>query len=335
MSQTLIRAIAAPPAAPITTGAGLYPAWSIDFTSQSPASAGLTFARASAAGSYNAQGNWVTALNDTLRLSYHPQSQVPLGFLAEESRTNYLLNSTSPVTQTVALGTGTYTFWNEGSGSCTCAAGTAVGTGFGTATAGAPVVFTVSTAGSVVFTVSGSPSRFQCENGTTATSFIATGASAATRAADHCSKSLTNIINPAEGTFFVTGSAGKSMLLGLDNGTGDGATRIHIKGATTERNFFCSISNSIKLTTSDFSTIPVGSKLAMGFSYAASGLQCVINGQKFAVSSTAASGLNVTALRIGHRSFVGSQRDYLNNHITQVSYYTRALPLEYMQQLTA
>lgn len=69
--------------------------------------------------------------------------------------TNYFVNSAAAATQTTqSLAPGTYTIWCEGSnGSITVSAGTATITGAGTATPGAPVTFTVVTAGTVVLTV--------------------------------------------------------------------------------------------------------------------------------------------------------------------------------------
>lgn len=107
------------------------------------------------------------------------------GLSIEEARTNFLLNSTVPATQTTAsLGTGVYTLWINGSGSATSSAGTATVTGAGAATNGAPNVFTVTVAGTVTITVGGSLNAFQCEPGIWGTSFIVTAGATATRAAD-------------------------------------------------------------------------------------------------------------------------------------------------------
>src|SRR6202049_4100831 len=57
-----------------------------------------------------------------------------------ESRTNFLLNSAVPATQTTgSLGTGTYTLWVNGSGTATMSLGTGVGCGTSAATQGSPV----------------------------------------------------------------------------------------------------------------------------------------------------------------------------------------------------
>lgn len=107
------------------------------------------------------------------------------GALIEEARTNVLLNSAAPATQTTAsLAVGTYTLWVNGSGSATPSAGTATITGAGTATNGVPDVFVVTVAGTVTITVAGALNAFQCELGAFGTSFIPTAGAPATRAAD-------------------------------------------------------------------------------------------------------------------------------------------------------
>jgi hypothetical protein len=107
------------------------------------------------------------------------------GLLVEEGRTNQLLNSAAPATQTTgSLGTGTYTLWVNGSGSATMSLGTGVGCGTGTATNGTPVNFTITVAGTCIVTVIGSLNFEQLELGTFGTSGIVTTGAAATRAAD-------------------------------------------------------------------------------------------------------------------------------------------------------
>lgn len=118
------------------------------------------------------------------------------GLLVEESRTNVLLNSTAPVTQTTAsLGTGTYTLWVNGTGSATSSAGTATITGAGAATNGTPNVFVVTVAGTVTITVAGSLNAFQCElnPGTISapTSLIVTGGATVTRSVDNATIAVT------------------------------------------------------------------------------------------------------------------------------------------------
>jgi len=109
-----------------------------------------------------------------------------LGLLVEEGRTNHFLNSATPATQTSGvLGTGSYTLSMSGSGSIAVAANSATITGAGTATDGSPVTFTVTVSGTVDYTVTGSPSRAQSEDGAFVTSHITTTGAAVTRTADN------------------------------------------------------------------------------------------------------------------------------------------------------
>ncbi len=314
------------------------PVWSIDFTRQSPASAGLSFSRASNAGCYDNLGNWVTALTDTLRRNHHPLTGQPLGYLAEEARTNFLLNSTTPATQTVALTNGTHVLWVEGAGSCTCSPGSANGSGFGTATHGSPVTFSLSTSGTVTFTVSGSLTRFQCEKGLTASSFIATTGASATRAADICS--LANApINPSEGSLLVVGTitaltSTVNTVVSLDNGNPTTTTRLHAYLRTSPSGIFTQINGSTVADLRQNEAIPAESLVKLAFSYGPSGSHMVLNGALKARTSTPSQGLDCTMLRIGHKIFSGGAGQP-NSHIARVAYYNRALSTAQLQQLTA
>lgn len=105
------------------------------------------------------------------------------GWLCEPVRTNYALNSATPVTHTTGtLTVGTYTLWQEGAGSITATAGTAIGT-FGTASNGTPATITITTAGTVVLTASGTNTWVQVELGAFKTSRIYTTTTPMVRAA--------------------------------------------------------------------------------------------------------------------------------------------------------
>ena len=107
-----------------------------------------------------------------------------LGLLSEGSRTNALINSTAPATQTVAVAVGNDTLWVNGAGSATISPGTATGCA-GTATQGNPVTVAISAAGTCVVTVTGSLNAIQLEAGTFGTSLIVTAAAPAVRNFDN------------------------------------------------------------------------------------------------------------------------------------------------------
>lgn len=131
------------------------------------------------------------------------------GYLSEDQSTNYFLNSSAPVTQTLAsLATGTYTAWIKGIGSLTTSAGTATITGAGAATAGAPDTFTVTGAGTVIETVAGTVTTAQVENSPIPTSFIPTAGTAVTRAADQLLYPSSGNVSATAGTVYAEVTSG-------------------------------------------------------------------------------------------------------------------------------
>ena len=108
-----------------------------------------------------------------------------VGYVPWPARTNHFLNSSVPATQTSgALSTGTYTLWMTGTGSVAVAGNTATITGAGTATDGSPVTFVVTVGGTVDYTVTGSPTKAQSENGAYQSPYILTAGAAVARNAD-------------------------------------------------------------------------------------------------------------------------------------------------------
>lgn len=120
-----------------------------------------------------------------------PRLTPGVGLLIEEARTNLLLNSTAPATQTTgALGVATFNLWVNGSGSAQASVGTATAPSLPqTATQGNPISFAVTVGGTVVITVAGSLNAFQLEqgvgaSGTFGTSLIITAGATVTRPID-------------------------------------------------------------------------------------------------------------------------------------------------------
>ena len=105
----------------------------------------------------NAAGDFQSLGNNTL-------PRTDRGLYANGQFVQSAANWNAPANETVTLGTGTFTLAVWGSGSATVAAGTAAGTGFGPASAASPVTFTLSGAGTVSLTVTGSPSHVSLTN---------------------------------------------------------------------------------------------------------------------------------------------------------------------------
>lgn len=309
------------------------PVWSNDFRLQSLG--GLTHTRSSVAGYYNSAGVWSTAASGVPRYEYDPVTLAARGILVEEGRTNSLLNSTTPANQTLTLATGSYSLSVAGTGSCVCAAGTAVGTGFGTATAGAPIVFALTTAGTVTFTVSGTLSRFQCERGNWPTAFIDTAGSTVTRTADVLTMNFSSYLNPAEGTFVMQAAVGHNLptVIGLDDGSGSDATRMHVMIASTARSYFINVGGVTVVNDSDSGTLPIGSLVKVAVSYGPAGGKLALNGALAINNTTACGGLSLSTLRVGLRYQPTAGRN-LNGAITSLAYYNKALSTAQLQQMT-
>lgn len=145
-----------------------------------------------------------------------------VGVLPYEARTNLLLNSNAPATQTTAsLGIGTYTLWCNGSGSVLASGGSATITGAASATNGSPNTFTVTIAGTVTVTVTGSLNAFQLELGAFGTPFIVTTGATATKAAQIITIGglLDTILHGSAGSIFVYTNLG-------NNSQGGGVNRL-------------------------------------------------------------------------------------------------------------
>ena len=119
------------------------------------------------------------------RLHYDPVTLACLGYLNEPQRTNLLLNSATLSTQSVSVSATAYTLSFYGTGTVTLSGASTAGplVGTGAYPTRSTLTFTPS-AGSLTLTVTGSVTWAQLEAGSTATSWIPTTGTSATRAAD-------------------------------------------------------------------------------------------------------------------------------------------------------
>ena len=187
---------------PFSSGAAL----SLDFMSGT-LDPRITFARASTATTVGSDGLIQSASIDTPRFDFDPVSLTRRGLLIEEARTNLfvdsLISGVSLNTQNVTVAAVPHTISFYGTGTVTLSgAATASVVGTGAYPNRQTLTFTP-IAGVLVCTVVGLVQFAQLEVGSFATSFIPTGASPVTRAADVATMTGTNFsswYNQTEGT---------------------------------------------------------------------------------------------------------------------------------------
>ena len=152
-----------------------------------------TFARATTATRYNAEGLIEEVGLNVPRVDYPISGGCP-SLLLEPQRTNLYINSETLITQSNTTISGVYTVSFYGTGTITLsgsASGILIGTGENERV---NLLFTAS-AGTLTSTVSGSVLNAQLEQGTQATSYIPTLASAVTRNTDVLSNDMTATVD--------------------------------------------------------------------------------------------------------------------------------------------
>lgn len=327
---------------PSTTGTGC----SVLIGIRESLTASFQYTGDGASGIYIWGAQWETGASAT---AYIPTTSAavtqcnPEGFMVEGAKTNFLLNSTAPATQTTgSLATGTYTLWVEGTGTATSAANTAVGSGFGIASAGSPNTFTVSSAGTVNITVTGSLTRFQLENGPMPTSFITTAGATATRALEVATApaSSFNVVD-GRGTLIVEfefialePTATAQVVCALRS---DGSNRVVIFKSTVGTLLASVISGGVDQGTGigvlvSAGSLAVNTVYKVAIAYAANDLAACVNGGTVGTDTSATIPTGFTNIDFGGRNggtFPAFAR------IRSVTYYPSRLPDAQLQSLTA
>jgi hypothetical protein len=292
----------------------------------------VTCSRSSVGNAQNTAGTWVPFTTNAFRLT-------DLGLLVEDTATNFLLNSGTPVTQTTgSLIAQDYTLWVEGSGSALASNGTATISGAASATQGSPNTFTVTVGGTVVVTVTGSLTRFQLEAGDFASSYIITTGATATRSPDI----ITGLTTPwftntgsfygewiaTAGTKF--GYAGLFSISDSIPSVGPGITLRTIDAMVAMQD-----ANNLDFASGN---IPgLGSKQKLAFAYNANfGFDGSQNGG--AIFSNTANTLfpQTSTLWLGQQSVVAFPPPfYLGGYIRRLSFYNTQLSDSILKQITA
>lgn len=273
------------------------------------------------------------------RLDHDPSTGAASGLLVEEARTNLILRSQAPSSQTLAVAAQAYTLSFYGSGSIALSgAATGIVSGAGAYPARRTFTFTPA-AGALSLAVSGDVSFAQCEAGTFATSWIPTWNTASLRAADDVRFDASSLgwLSPLAGTFFVEASrlSAKSRgdivhlcnfansALGEVNASGgpDGALDVSMR--TTAGSFNVSSQDALALAP----------PARAAFAYGADGGAISINGSA-AIGNPGVLGLSqVNAMTIG--SNVGTARHFLNGHVRRIRHFESRLSNAWLQRMSA
>ncbi len=314
--------------------------WDLDFVNRryfGKAPTDLTVTRASLATdllpSSPSATTFTSFANDTARI-------ISGGLLIEGTQTNSLTNSTAPVTQTCTLATGTFVLWVNGTGSCAPTLGTALGTAAGSATVNAFNTITITTSGTVVFTVTGSLNAFQCErmSGTIAspTSLIQTSAVAAARAVE--TVSLAGVPTITSMSLYVsatplaaTAFAANLSFASLSDGTAN--NRISAFRATgTAVTDAVSVTGGVSssMNTAIVASSGVGIKMAIASN---SGLSVfAVNAQKAIGAAPTAPPVSVTTVQMGMN---GAGAGALNGLVQRVAIFGTALSSGQLMRITS
>lgn len=239
---------------PVDRPAPSVPVFQVDLTAISSLPPDLQFGRASPATCFDSSGALQVKTNDVPRFYYDPVTLAARGVPIEEIRTNIFLNSGTPVTQTVAVSNGTiYTVSFYGTGSMALT-GAVSHTITGTSAAGRVEYTFTAGSTSLVATLSGIVNYPQVEPGGSASSYIPTTSSAATRREDifQLKRSALATVRGTIGTVIIQGAffrpSGQVQLLsggsiqGMTIST-DGVTWQYYNGAA---NIVTSPSNDIR-----------------------------------------------------------------------------------------
>jgi hypothetical protein len=271
------------------------------------------------------------------RFDYDPVTLAPKGLLIEEQRTQLLLNSslagTSLATQNVTVAAVAHTLSFYGTGTVTLSGTSTAGplVGSGSYPTRSTLTFTP-TAGTLTLTVTGTVQFAQLEVGAFATSFIPSGASQVTRAADSASMIGNNFarwFNQTEGSFFTSvdtfaPTVGDKRVIGL-NGTACA---------------FPFISSAAKPAMYDGTALDIGALVsANAVVKIATAYDATTKYGTSAGASVASSSRSATfPLTPGISAYLGSQSGtsaHLNGHIQRIAYYPRRLANTELQGITA
>lgn len=324
------------------------PLFDLDFVGrpslQYPGLPPLVFARSTVATYRDSSGVRRSAAIDEPRFD-HDINGTPLGLLMELPRTNYLLNSTVPATQTTgSLAAGDYLLWTEGPGSAAVAGASATITGAGTATEGSCVPFTVTVAGTVTVTKTGTLTAFQLEarlpsvdaGNLLPTSLVATAGATVTRGSEQLSlTSAPPWFDAAEGTLYAEfDSTVPSRIFDIIDNSSDNSDLIAIRSnANSAGGTFNNLVRRATVAEYQDLTLPMtrGAVARSAMAYKANDCRSAFGGT-LGPQDTTVTLPTVDMVRIGWA--LTTSLGQPNGHIRRLTYWPRRLPDGVLQALT-
>jgi hypothetical protein len=301
----------------------------------------VTFTRTSDGTATNSSGNLIVVPANMPRFDHDPVTGESLGLLVEGQRVNLLLNSETLVTQTVTVTAAAHTLSFYGTGSVVLSgAHSATVNGTGAYPTRTTLTFTP-TAGSLTLTVTGTVQYANLEAGAFATSWIPTTDAAATRAADVCSISGSNLTSWFDAT---QGSIYANWITQASNNFAN-VYQFNAGTATTNlieayrNNSDTSISVRIRESTGTQRTLAyaaqqwTGRNNIVAHAYQADDMQAAINGLINTSPITAMTLPSPNALELGNANG-RSPGNCLNGHLRRFAFWPSRLSDNVLQALT-
>lgn len=248
-----------------------------------------TFTRATTATTVNSAGTIISVASGTPRSYYDPTTLAYLGYLAEGSRQNLVLNSlidgTDFSTQSVTVTAVAHTLSFYGTGTITLSGASTAGPLVGTGVYPQRVSLTFTpAAASLTLTVTGSCKFVQLEVGSFASSFIPTAGTAVTRNADVLTYPSSGNVSQTQGTLyaeytqFVVNAGLARHILSISDGTANERISLAQISGTGVNDQLLVVDGGVTQTNPDSGAIVAGTMYKKAAYYAANDFRAARNG---------------------------------------------------------
>ena len=296
----------------------------------------ISFSRASEGTRTNPSGQLEVVAANIARIDHDPNSFAPIGMLLEVGRTNLFVQSDTPADQSVSVTAAEHVLSFYGTGTVTLGgAHTAIVVGNGAYPVRSEIGFMPS-AGNLSITLSGSITSPQLEEGSVASSYIPTVASAVAREDDIATIPLASWFNVNEGTLVFEGSLDSAQandrIIEMDAGAT--TTRLSVLWNTVlgKPQFQVWEAGALQAAIAPAgNTINLGDPFRVAIAYKANDFGVSLNGGAVSLDSSGVLATGLTTMRFG-RSVWGAQGQMLAESII---YYPQRLSDSEIQALSA